>query len=133
METKGRYQKIDNFLEKVNEVCNDNGVTIQDIVHDGNTTEVTFQFYSDAGEDFTFTIEINNRISDFGELVNELYGQICEYVDNYDISYETYQWLDQYGHGIGTAPYDMRDLYNDKESSIEKISKLADEINKLSE
>lgn len=50
--------------------------------------------------------------------------EIKNVLDNFDVSYETYLWLDESGHGKNGAPYDMRDLYEDMEAVEEMISKL---------
>lgn len=41
------------------------------------------------------------------------------------MSYETYIWLDDTGHGRNGAPYDMIDVYNDMlwwRNSLEELS-----------
>lgn len=63
--------------------------------------------FSPAGKDFGVTIE--------GEEVEQLTDSIYEAWDSFDVSEETYLWLDNTGHGSNGAPYDMRDLYNDVE------------------
>lgn len=68
-----------------------------------------FGRYSPAGQDFGFTIDPGNDIWD---LINALYT----YHDGYDVSYETFLWLDSNGHGANGAPYDMRDCYEDMET-----------------
>lgn len=40
-------------------------------------------------------------------------NNIYDYYDNFDVSYETYLWLDSDGHGVNGAPYDMKDIYED--------------------
>lgn len=68
-----------------------------------------FGRYSPAGQDFGFTIDPGGSIMD---LIHALY----EYWDSYDVSYETFLWLDSSGHGANGAPYDMRDCYEDMET-----------------
>lgn len=69
---------------------------------------IYLQRFSPAGQDFEFSIDIDNNIDTF---VNNIYN----YYDNFDVSYETYLWLDDSGHGKNGAPYDMKDIYNDME------------------
>lgn len=69
--------------------------------------------FSPAGQDFSFEIE--------GETLEELINNTYDYYENYDVSYETYLWLDDTGHGTNGAPCDMKDLYEDMEACKEMI------------
>lgn len=75
-----------------------------------------FNKYSPAGQDFSFEVEA----SDLEGLADE----IKKYYDNYDVSYETYLWLDEWGHGRDGAPYDMRDLYEDMKACEDAVWEL---------
>lgn len=46
--------------------------------------------------------------------------------ESFDVSEETYLWLDNSGHGKNGAPYDMKDVYEDMEEAKEEFGKLAD-------
>lgn len=46
--------------------------------------------------------------------------------DFYDVSYETYIWLDDTGHGKNGAPSEMEDVLADKKEWERKLSELAD-------
>lgn len=81
-----------------------------------------FGRYSPAGQDFGFTIDPGGSIMD---LIHALY----EYWDAYDVSYETFIWLDSSGHGGNGAPYDMRDCYDDMEICRGYIHELYSIIN----
>ena len=71
--------------------------------------------YSPAGQDFSITVEAEeNSVYSF------LYNLFERYSD-FDVSYETYLWLDGSGHGKDGAPYDMKDLYKDMEWCQEEI------------
>ena len=80
--------------------------------------------FSPAGHDFWISVECNG---DAGNFINELY----EVYENFDVSYETYLWLDDEGHGRKGAPWDMRDLYNDMEASEKNIYKLHSELERF--
>lgn len=67
-----------------------------------------FGKYSSAGQDFNFSIDI-------GENQEEFANNILDYYNNFDVSEETYLWLDGSGHGRDGAPYDMKDVYEDME------------------
>lgn len=83
----------------------------------------TFSQYSSGGRDFSFEVQANT--------LEDLAKEINEYYENFDVSYETYIYLDDEGHGINGAPYDMRDLYNDTEEIREMIESLYCAINKI--
>ena len=69
--------------------------------------DYTLQQYSPLGQDFSIAIQADN-VDDF---IKEIYNRY----ENFDCSYETYIWLDDKGHGVNGAPYDMKDLYEDME------------------
>ncbi len=72
--------------------------------------ESVFDFgkYSPAGMDFHFWADTENDIHYFADNILSLY-------QDFDVSSETYLWLDQNGHGKNGAPYDMKDVYIDLE------------------
>jgi hypothetical protein len=53
-----------------------------------------------------------------------LINNIQEYIEGYDVSYETYIWLDDTGHGANGSPYDMKDVYEDMEACLENVREL---------
>lgn len=63
---------------------------------------------SPAGQDFSITLCKTDDIDDFIESIYITY-------QDWDVSYETYLWLDDTGHGKNGAPYDMKDVYEDME------------------
>ena len=75
-----------------------------------------FSKYSPAGQDFGFEVE--------GEDLDELADNIYKYYEDYDVSYETYLWLDEYGHGKNGAPDDMKDLYEDMQACKDAVLEL---------
>lgn len=86
--------------EEMKELIEYNGWTVTE---DGNTT--TFQQYSPAGKDFIF--ELEDCADD--TILDDLY----KYYQEYDVSYETYIWLDSTGHGTNGAPDELEDVLND--------------------
>ena len=87
----------------------------------GNTEdEYMFSKYSPAGQDFSFTI------SDEGMGAIGLIDSLTQYIDNFDVSYETYLWLDDSGHGRNGAPCDMRELYEDMHACEDMMKELLD-------
>ena len=77
---------------------------------------------SNAGQDFHVTVDTENDADLF------LYN-LYERYSNFDVSHEAYMWLDDEGHGVNGAPYDMKDLYEDMEQCQEMILDLFDELN----
>lgn len=89
---------------------------------DGNVFD--FGKYSPAGQDFHISIDTENDVECFK-------NNLHEYCNGFDVSQETYLWLDSSGHGRNGAPYDMKDLYEDMEACLEMVEKLADKIDTL--
>lgn len=71
-------------------------------------TFIEFQRYSIEGHDFVFEIDTENV-----NTLDEVRMKIIEYYNSFDVSYETYLWLDDRGHGKNGAPDNMRDIYDD--------------------
>lgn len=69
--------------------------------------------YSPQGQDFSLTVE--------GESVDEIIDSIKSAHENYDVSNETYLWLDNTGHGSNGAPYELRDVLEDMEACEQYI------------
>lgn len=85
---------------------------------------IEFSKYSTAGRDFSFNIDI---YSDSTE--SDIAQKIYDYYEDFDVSYETYIYLDNFGHGINGAPDDMIDVYNDTKECESFIDELASAIN----
>lgn len=85
--------------------------------------DFNLQKFSPAGQDFNIEITVDN-ITDFVNAIREKY-------ESFDVSEETYLWLDNTGHGKNGAPYDMRDLYNDMEACLEMMEELLEEIEQV--
>ena len=84
------------------------------ISEDDKSAYVELSFFSPEGQDCSLSIEKGNNIECF---CNNIY----DYYDNFDVSYETYLWLDSDGHGVNGAPYDMKDIYEDMAWCQDKI------------
>ena len=54
--------------------------------------------------------------------------KVAEYYSDFDVSRETYLWLDDTGHGKNGAPYDMIEVYHDMEECEELIQELKDDL-----
>ena len=100
-------------MEKIYEVCERSGWKVEEWK---DSEIVTISKFSPAGHDFNMDL-VNGSKEDFID-------NLKEEIDSFDISYETYLWLDNTGHGRKKAPYDMRDLYNDFEKCLEMMKEL---------
>lgn len=113
-------KKLPDVLERKIE---ENGYTISyeidpnKIDPENETQIITFGKYSSGGRDFEFSAEIGENIETFVE------GILSTYSD-FDVSYETYIWLDDAGHGKNGCPWDMKDAYEDTEECQEFIYNL---------
>lgn len=58
-------------------------------------------------------------------VINFLNALDC-FIENYDVDYETYLWLDNMGHGTRGAPYCIRDILEENEEYLSRLEKLSD-------
>ena len=63
--------------------------------------------------------------------INSLIENIEEYYEDFDVDYETYIWLDQFGHGRNGAPYRMRAVLEDMEATEKMIEELLEAIKEM--
>lgn len=77
--------------------------------------------FSPCGQDCNVSIDTE----DDAELFID---NIREYARDFDVSYETYLWLDDEGHGTNGAPYDMKDVYEDMEWWRDSLEELANAL-----
>ena len=82
---------------------------------DGNVYD--FGWWSPAWQDFHIQVDTEN---DVGYFLHNLYSVY----NDFNVSAETYLWLDDTGHGRNGAPYDMKDVYEDMEACEEAIHDL---------
>lgn len=115
-------QEDKEVIDHIIEIAEQLGFSVH-VTSEGSKYTIDFQKYSPAGQDFSFTIEIETECDE-----TDIADKINEYYENYDVSYETYIWLDNFGHGMNGAPYDMMDVYNEMKTCEQYIKELADEI-----
>lgn len=87
--------------------------------------EYIFSQLSPEDQDFNVIVEADN--------VNDLIQGLEDFCDGFDVSYETYLWLDNTGHGTNGAPYDMKDIYEDMETCLKMVEDLIDELKSVFE
>ena len=115
---------MDKKFEKIYEIAERNGWQA-DCYYADNKTKVCFSFekYSPAGQDFYFSVSVPNE-DDEDIFYNNVADAIYEYWEGFDVSYETYIWLDETGHGMNGAPNDMMDAYKDMKACEDMIHDL---------
>ncbi len=86
-----------------------------------------FEFgkFSPGGRDFSFEVEMKCAN------INSLIENIDNYYENFDVDYETYIWLDPWGHGKNGAPYRLRAVLEDTEAIEKMIYELLEAIRKM--
>ena len=94
------------------------------IIQDENETEIELCKSSPEGQDFHICIDTENDADYF---LQNLY----DYINDFDISYEAYIWLDHTGHGKNGAPYEMIDVYKDMEACLEMTRELLYELEQI--
>lgn len=72
----------------------------------------------------TFSISVDTENNSDRLLIYNIYDSY----KNFDVSHETYSWLDENGHGKNGAPYDMMNVYKEFSYAKELILELHDEL-----
>lgn len=116
---------MDKKFEKIYEISEREGWQVDYSYTDEKETMVSFSFekYSPDGRDFVFEICVPNEDDEY-TLYYNVADAIADYWEGFDVSYETYIWLDENGHGKNGAPYDMSDVYKYTESCEKMIGDL---------
>lgn len=87
-----------------------------------NYSVFTFTLIKPYQLDFDFTVEAENN-SMFSLLDN-----LAHYLSAYDVSEETYLYLDNQGHGKKGYPYDMEEVLKIFKYREDEISKLVEHL-----
>ena len=116
---------MDKKFEKIYEIAEREGWKVDNSYTDEKVTEVCFSFnkYSPAGRDLSFEVYVPNE-EDEDVIYENVADAIADYWEGFDVSYETYIWLDENGHGKNGAPYDMMDVYKDMKACEDMIHDL---------
>ena len=116
---------MDKKFEKICEIAEREGWKVDSYYVDEEETNICFQFskYSPAGQYFYFEVCVRNE-KDEDIVFDYLKNAIYKYWEGFDVSYETYIWLDETGHGRNGAPHDMKDIYEDMQACADMIHDL---------
>jgi len=79
---------------------------------------ITFSQYSPAGEDFSFTVDIEDVNN-----LEQITKQVKEYADGFDVNEHAEMWLPQ--RGKGGCPDSLKGLLEDAESIQEMLNEFA--------
>ena len=109
-----------NIYERIEEIID---ATLWSVYIDEDNHDVEFSTYTPAGQDFSFSIEVDedNDLSDIADKINE-------YADDFDVDYEASLWIGNDGHGKNCAPYHIKDIVKDMENAKKMMRKLANEF-----
>ena len=112
-------------FEKIYEIAEREGWKVDYSYTDEKETMVSFSFekFSPAGRDFCFEVSVPNE-DDEDTFCENVADAIYTYWEDFDVSYETYLWLDDTGHGKNGAPQNMKDLYEDMQACSDMIHDL---------
>ena len=77
---------------------------------------VEFHKFSPAGRDFGFAV---NKVEP-----EAVINGVDDFIEGFDVSYETSIWLDSSGHGVNGAPHDMEDVLADTNAIYEMLEDL---------
>ena len=112
-------------FEKIYEIAEREGWKVDCCYVGEKETEVCFSFskFSPAGKDFYFEVSVPNE-DDEDNFCENVADAIYTYWEDFDVSYETYLWLDDTGHGKNGAPHNMKDLYEDMQACSDMIHDL---------
>ncbi len=104
------------LIEKITEIAQGLGWYVTVYEKEG---EIEFRKFSEAGQDFGFTVSINN-----------IRSEISDYIYYFDIDEQTMLWVDENGHGINGAPYHLLDIIADVTQCKNMVSELYTTIDK---
>lgn len=117
---------IDDLTGAVVKCAEDEGWKVDaGIYYKEQKAEFEFCKFSPAGRDFSFRAEMKCAN------INSLIEHIEDYYEDFDVDYETYIWLDQWGHGKNGAPYRLRTVLEDSEAIEKMVGELLEAIRKM--
>ena len=102
-------------IEELIQIAENNGWNV-----DIDEKDYTFAQYSNAGQDFFFTIT--------ADTAEELITELSDYIEGYNPFDEALLWIRD-GHGVNGAPYDAEDVYNDMKDCKQMMQELLDAWN----
>lgn len=114
----GYNKEKETIKDKIERIAREAGWSVY--IDDETEFCICYDFgkYSPAGQDFHVSAELEDM--EIETLMNNLNNRYADF----DCSEEAYLWLDNTGHGINGAPYDMKDVYEDMKACQKMIIEL---------
>lgn len=122
--------KHQELIDAITKVAEDNGWSVnveeatrwnpdtRKVESKGDVFEFTFSQYSDAGQDFSFFVDMKD-----GD-IETLIESISDYYEGFDPDYEASLWIGSDGHGKNGAPDRIADIVKDMEQCEEMVRDL---------
>lgn len=117
---------IEELINRITEIAESEGWNVNVEKCKDNTASFEFSKYTPAGQDFSFTIELND------DDTNGFIGAVDDFYESFDIDAETYLWINPDGHGKHGAPYHIKDILADMEKVEEMLGELSEAFSILS-
>lgn len=97
--------------QKITEIVEILGWSVDFSEPQNGKTDVNFAKYTSYGQDFNFSVELEN--DDMEAFIDNIH----EYYENFDVDEEAYLWIGSDGHGKNGAPYHIADIVKDMEEA----------------
>ena len=97
--------------QKITEIAEILGWSVDLSEPQNGKTDVNFAKYTSYGQDFNFSVELEN--DDMEAFIDNIH----EYYENFDVDEEAYIWIGSDGHGKNGAPYHIADIVKDMEEA----------------
>ena len=97
--------------QKITEIAEILGWSVDFSESQNGKTDVNFAKYTSYGQDFNFSVELEN--DDMEAFIDNIH----EYYENFDVDEEAYIWIGSDGHGKNGAPYHIADIVKDMEEA----------------
>lgn len=97
--------------QKITEIAEILGWSVDFSESQNGKTDVNFAKYTSYGQDFNFSVELED--DDMDAFIDNIH----EYYENFDVDEEAYIWIGSDGHGKNGAPYHIADIVKDMEEA----------------
>lgn len=113
--------KLVNFEKYFENKLKDTEWNVNATINEGKKqVEISLEIWTPAGRDVCLEFEFKHKTTK--EQISKTFQ---EYYESYDVSYETYIWLDNEGHGKNGAPYEMEKVLIDTQWVENELAELA--------
>lgn len=113
--------KLVNFEKYFENKLKDTEWNVNTTINEGKKqVEISLEIWTPAGRDVCLEFEFKDKTTK--EQISKTFQ---EYYESYDVSYETYIWLDNEGHGKNGAPYEMEKVLIDTQWVENELAELA--------